>query len=362
MCPCATQTSKFATFADYSFYRFHLVFIKDQINPSSEIQSVISQVKDVYLTADQKPAFIDPDRGIIRQIEKACNNIQHKLDSQKESVYNVNKVDKKLLHDLKAAVELYNSTVADLSKEGPLAKSLASIDRLPFEMITCILEQVYHRTVSPKVDILKKRKEQTENGKDNTYGEIRPLFVSDALAKAGLNSQKVFLDLGSGVGNVVLQAALEFGCESFGCEMIDNACDLAEAQEKEFVARCRLWGLEPGKVELVRGSFFDNQATLAAIKRADVILVNNEVFSPDTNVRLVQMFLDCKEGCKIISLQPFVEPGHEITERNLYNPVNQLNVEMHQYYADYVSWKAENGEYYISTKDRSRLEAYEKGV
>ena len=52
-----------------------------------------------------------------------------------------------------------------------------------------------------------------------------------------MKCDQIFVDLGSGVGNCVLQAALEVGCESCGCEMMDKACNLAELQEEEFKAR-----------------------------------------------------------------------------------------------------------------------------
>lgn len=337
------------------------------------------------MNASQKEALGDFEQGISREIRKACNKVQNSLDSIKDNRgiregstnkkarvagddlkkketkgVKVSKVDKQLLLELKSAVESYNDIMEDLSRSGPLAKNLAGLHHLPVDFTGFIVKQVYERAVSPKVDILKKRKEAEDGGKDYTYGEIEHEFVSEALTKAGLDSTKVFVDLGSGVGNVVLQAALEFGCESFGCEMVDNCCELAEAQEKEFAARCRLWGVKPGKTRLVRGSFFENQTALDAVKKADVILVNNEVFSSQTNVRLTQMFLDCKEGCKIVSLKPFVEPEHQITERNLYNPVNQLTAERHRYSAGFVSWKFDGGDYYISTKDRTRLEAFEK--
>ena len=76
------------------------------------------------------------------------------------------------------------------------------------------------------------------------------------------------VDLGSGVGNVVLQAALEIGCESWGCEMMPNACTLADLQQAEFKARCRLWGITPGKTRLVQGDFLTEQSIIEVLKRA----------------------------------------------------------------------------------------------
>lgn len=311
---------------------------------------VATQVAELYLTEEQIKAENEPN-GILRQLTRARNMVTES---------GLTKVDKVLLGNFKDAVEAYNSTIRALMKDGTLARNLDNIHNLPVKTIKVLLQQVYDRAVSPQVDILKKRHADAENEKDNTYGELRPDFVSEALTLAGLKSNQVFVDLGSGVGNVVLQAALEFGCESFGCEMVENACKIATLQDKEFATRCQLWGIKSGKVQLEEGSFFENQATYNAIKRADVILVNNEVFSADTNGRLVHTFLDCKDGCKIISLQPFVEPGHEITDRNLNDPRHQLEVELQHYYNDWVSWKSDGGDYYISTKNSKRVKAFQK--
>lgn len=159
-----------------------------------------------------------------------------------------------------------------------------------------LLKQVYERTVSPNVDFLKNK----SDNKDNTYGELNHIFVSTIIEETSLKSSHVFLDLGSGVGNVVLQAALEAGCESYGCEMMPTASTIAKSQEREFKARCRLWGIRPGAVHLEQGDFKENEKMLEVIKRADVILVNNEVFGPELNDYLKCMFLDAKIGCRVV--------------------------------------------------------------
>lgn len=262
----------------------------------------------------------------------------------------VTEQSKELLDGFKDAVEIYNSALDGLIKQGNLARNLDAIHSLDEKMVHFILRQVYDRAVSPKVDLLK----QYENGTDNVYGELKPRFVSEILAETNLRSDQVFVDFGSGVGNVVLQAALESGCESWGCEMMENACKLAEAQEKEFAARCRLWGIKPGSVSLERGNFLENNRFHEAMRRADVILVNNQAFTPELNQRLIDLFLDAKNGCKIVSLRSFVPHGHTMN-RNSNNPVNMLQVVKKQYYADRVSWTDAPGNYFIATKDSERM-------
>ncbi len=297
---------------------------------------------DVYLAEEQKDVFCNPTSGLIRQLEKAKNLLSSTRDI-------TNKV---LLDGFKKAVENYNLTIEGLLAEGALATNLDAMHHLPLRMVHYILQQVYDRAVSPKVELLK----HYENGTDNIYGELEKPFISKVLAKVGLTSDQVFVDLGSGVGNVVLQAALEFGCESWGCEMMENACKLAEAQEKEFAARCRLWGIQTGKVQLERGDFLVNQEILKTIKRADVILVNNQAFTPQLNQNLIHLFLDLRDGCKIISLKQF--GVDQISSRKANDPANVLDYTELEYFSGSVSWTNANGHYFIAEKDSKRLEGF----
>lgn len=231
-------------------------------------------------------------------------------------------------------------------EDGIIAKNLDKMHELPRQFVAFILDQVYDRTVAPKVELLSKY----ENGTDFVYGELLHPFISKLLVEqTKMTSDQVFVDLGSGVGNVCLQAALEIGCESWGCEMMENACNLADAQIKEFEARCMLWGIKPGKAHLERGDFRKNTAIHEALKRADVVLVNNKAFTSQLNDDLVRMFLDLKLGCKIISLRSFVadfKSSHNI------NDVGStiLDVEECLYPEGFVSWTNAGGSYFISTR------------
>ncbi|PVH89967.1 DOT1-domain-containing protein [Cadophora sp. DSE1049] len=321
--------------------RFYLDFGKDKIDSLEEIINVARIVRDVYLTKKQAKVFTAPSAGVIRQLSRA----QNAITSNKTK-----KVDIGLLKDFKKAVDFYNTTMTSLLQEGALAKNLDELHHLPLEMVQFILQQVYDRAVSPHVDDLRVYKA----GSDGVYGELLSPFVSTVLGKCGLKSDQVFVDLGSGVGNVVLQAALEFGCESWGCEMMRNASRLARKQAAEFKARCRLWGLNTGEVQLEEDNFLRNDAISAVLRRADVVLVNNEVFGEDTNRALGLLFLDLKDGCHIISLQSFARGS----ARNHHDPANII-----QNTADSpllfgprdVSWTGSGGKYYIATKDEAHL-------
>ena len=289
-----------------------------------------------YLPLDMAESLNNDSHGLLRRIKRA-------RDKRSGSVYI------ELIHE-------WNDTITKLRREGSISGVLDEVKRLDLRVIERILTQTYARTVSPRVSTLR----QYENGSDNVYGELLPKFISEILKDTKLKSDHVFVDLGSGVGNVVLQAALEVGCESWGCEMMENACVLANLQEQEFKARCRIWGLSIGDIHLQQGDFLENTAINQVLPRADVVLVNNQAFTPELNDRLTSHFLDLKEGCQIVSLKSFVPYGHKITSRNLNSAYNVLDVVEKRYYSACVSWTDAPGSYFVSRKDSSRLREFAK--
>lgn len=142
--------------------------------------------------------------------------------------------------------------------------------------------------------------------------------------------------------------------------MMPNPCDLADLQAKEFPARSRLWGLSVGKVNLRRGDFTTDRDIGQVLKRADVVLVNNQAFTPELNATLRDMFLDLKEGCQVVSLKPFVPAGHKIQARTVGSVANVLVQQKFEYFSHCVSWGASHGDWYIATKDSRPLKAFMK--
>jgi [histone H3]-lysine79 N-trimethyltransferase len=188
-------------------------------------------------------------------------------------------------------VESYNDLIDRKRRDGTISKKLDSMTSIPLKLVEHIIKaQIYSRTVSPQVHLVR----QYEGFSDNVYGELLPRFMSSIFKETRLKSDQTFVDLGSGVGNCVLQAALETGCESWGCEMMDNPHKLAELQAREFPARCRLWGIKPGPIHLIHDDFIKNEEISAVLKRADVVLINNQAFTAELNEKLKYKFLDLK--------------------------------------------------------------------
>lgn len=131
-----------------------------------------------------------------------------------------------------AALARYNSTLSTLKSAGLIKANIAAMKGLKEKVWTKVFQQCYDRAVGPGIEDLRKY----EAFSDNVYGELLPKFMNqmcvglslriaivvDALFrqwlteehllrsfdKTHLGPNSVFVDLGSGVGNCVVQAAL----------------------------------------------------------------------------------------------------------------------------------------------------------
>ncbi|KAK9368272.1 histone methylation protein DOT1-domain-containing protein [Lipomyces kononenkoae] len=325
--------------------RFNLLMPRQEdYDPLIEVQHIMQIVAQFFLPEDEgiKIFTADMQDCIIRRIKRA--------------------IKRKSLYALKTAVDEYNAIVEQFYDDGNediYRQLIISNLRNRSNMATVaheILSHIYSRIVSPHVKELRKYTAFS----NNVYGELLPAFASKLFREVELTSSQVFLDLGSGVGNCVLQAALEVGCESYGCEMMDNAAKLADKQAIEFKQRLKLWGIKTGSVKLITGDFLKSEEIGEILKRTDFLLVNNYAFDAELNGSLINMFLDLREGTKIVSLKSFVPAGHNITTHNVESPINLLKVEEREFATRSVSWTDAPGNYYVSTIDRSRIAKFLK--
>lgn len=318
---------------------------RSDFKPLSEIQDNMQIVSEFYL--DEETAEVvaagEFGGGLVGQLQKAAKEAG-KAGSQSKFV-NV--------------IKEYNAILDRKRSDGTIQRSLDNMNQIPLKLVQHIVKgQIYSRTVSPKVDTVRKY----EGFSDNVYGELLPKFLSRIFQETQLKSDQIFVDLGSGVGNCVLQAALEVGCESWGCEVMRNPATLAEASAREFPSRCKMWGIKPGTVHLYQDDFTSNIAIRETLKKADVVLVNNQAFTPELNDKLKYIFLDLKEGCQIVSLKYFRDPLHKVKETNINDPVNVLRVSEKERFSGMVSWSDDPGKWYLQVKDMAELRAVQRRV
>ncbi|KAL1709397.1 histone methylation protein DOT1-domain-containing protein [Schizophyllum commune] len=250
---------------------------------------------------------------------------------------------------------------ADPPPNGPRARG-----GIPYKVLMRILEENYQRNVGPFVPQLR----QYEAFSSKVYGELMPSLVYEMLKHTRLDENSLFLDLGCGVGNVVAQASLQTGCRSYGIECMETPARIASRMLPQFKARCRMWGVNVGEIELEHGDMLKSKRVDELIPQADVVLVNNKVFDDWLNENLRPKFLDLKEGAIVISLRPFVSSlNARVTERNV-SAVTSLHVPPlmipevddistifdvteRTFASGSVSWADTGGSYYVHRVDRA---------
>jgi hypothetical protein len=106
------------------------------------------------------------------------------------------------------------------------------------------------------------------------YGRANPLLVHKVRDLTGLNASHNFTDLGSGIGQVVLQMAATVGCQSFGLELLEARHAAAKQLDEWFQRYARETDIAHGSYRLEHGDFtkadFEER-----ILQSDVLFANN---------------------------------------------------------------------------------------
>ncbi|KAK0501100.1 histone methylation DOT1, partial [Armillaria luteobubalina] len=137
-----------------------------------------------------------------------------------------------------------------------------------------LLEQSYSRLVATNFGELKKYK----GGTDYVYGEILPGLVDEITSIARLTSNSVFVDLGSGVGQIVGQVSLMVGCFSYGIELDKSRAAIGKAMVENIRVRCNKWGAEIGVMEIEVGNMLNSPRVVEILGQADAVFIGNTKF------------------------------------------------------------------------------------
>ncbi|ANZ76634.1 BA75_03361T0 [Komagataella pastoris] len=312
--------------------KYQLSFPKDEeLNPFEEIGRMMEISALFYLPLEYA--------SLVRNEESFANCIVGQfIKAYEKSHYEI----------ILKKIDEYNILIDSLRSSGVIFDHIRAQRRVPRPIIYEVLNQVYSRTVSPN----SKKLRQYKAFSNYVYGELLPNFLTQAFNEVKLDSSSKFIDLGSGVGNCVFQAALEYGCESFGCEIMEHASFLSELQLVEFKTRCDIFGIKPGKVEFfLRQTFEDNLQVSEVVSKCEVILVNNYLFDATLNSKVISLFQCLKEsiGTKIVSLKPVIPLNYTIhDDLTLTNVLSFMKTRRYVYSENSVSWTCKGGVYYLT--------------
>ncbi|CAG9581276.1 unnamed protein product [Danaus chrysippus] len=216
-----------------------------------------------------------------------------------------------------------------------------------------ILQQTYNQAVSDPDKL-----NQYEPFSPEVYGETSYELVCQMIDQINISAEDVFVDLGSGVGQVVLQMAAATPCRiCFGVEKAEVPSKYAESMDLHFRMWMRWYGKKYGEYKLIKGDFLMDEHR-EKINSATIVFVNNFAFGPHVDHQLKERFADLKDGAKIVSSKSFCPLNFRITDRNLSDIGTIMHVSEMSPLKGSVSWTGKPVSYYLHIIDRTKLERY----
>jgi len=211
------------------------------------------------------------------------------------------------------------------------------------------------------------------------YGETSFDLIDEMLKRVNLSENDVFVDLGSGVGNVVLHVAAVTKCKRcYGFEKAHWPAFYADRMKNEFKFWMNFFGKRYSDFQLYKGDFLSDEEYIEPIddglgkkrkltmndyvkeiiNEANLIFVNNYAFGAEVDHQLKLRFCNMLEGSLIVSSKPFCPLNFRINSRNLNDIGTILNVTEYEPISGRVSWTDRPITYYFHKLDRTLLEKY----
>ncbi|KAG7203021.1 hypothetical protein KM043_010146 [Ampulex compressa] len=216
-----------------------------------------------------------------------------------------------------------------------------------------ILQQTYNQAV-----VEPDKLNQYEPFSPEVYGETSYELVCQMIDQIDVTEDDVFVDLGSGVGQVVLQMAAATLCKiCIGVERADVPSKYAQSMEVNFRKWLNWYGKRCGDYRLVKGDFLADEHR-ESITGATIVFVNNFAFGPTVDHQLKERFADLRDGARIVSSKSFCPLNFRITDRNLSDIGTIMHVSEMSPLKGSVSWTGKPVSYYLHVIDRTKLERY----
>ena len=175
-----------------------------------------------------------------------------------------------------------------------------------------ILQQCYNSAVADP-----DRLNDYEPFSPEVYGETSFGLVEQMIRAVNVNANDMFVDLGSGVGQVVLQVAASTDAKLCrGIEKADVPAAYGVTMQCEFRRLMAFYGKPYGAFSIEKGDFLDERHK-ENVCACSVVFVNNFAFGPKVDHQLKILFANLKEGARIISSKAFCPLNFRITDRNL---------------------------------------------
>lgn len=324
--------------------------VKSQRNSENKVSNSNIR-KSTNLKGNNKKPTNFKKRPLSKLVDQCC---QWLYDSIKE-IYTPS--DTLIKHILQQSYQRTMKKIKLSDFSHPVSMPQLAYGELGPELITMFLDCCYREILTSNYMNLNKSETCQQDGSN---GEESFLWKHQRVNKtiqpnSPYNTRKLkFVDLGSGIGNIVFQVAMSPFCEmATGVEIQEPLHSFALEYKKELLERISTifgYGSLAAKLnessQLIFGDFFTHSSPF--LKEADLILVNNFTFPPIFTQKLLMLFLELKPGAIVLSLVPFIptrKRNHLKNDLSLF--IFEPTVEQISYAPEMVSWSAAPGMLYL---------------
>uniref|UniRef100_A0A0K0E525 Histone-lysine N-methyltransferase, H3 lysine-79 specific n=1 Tax=Strongyloides stercoralis TaxID=6248 RepID=A0A0K0E525_STRER len=319
--------------------------------------------ESLYYFWNYEEKYKNKNKVIVVEIVDLVRITKHKIkeinDVLKQHGHDIKSIEPYYnLENLRILCRTFNKAVKQLGEtyhntsKGDNSNKLGSSSNEQFQEI---INRVYNKAV---VDVNALNKHYGAFSSE-TYGETTWRRMATILEELKLTDKDVFVDLGSGVGQIVCQVAgsSKVG-KAIGIEIADLPAKYARRMEFEFSRLMRWHNKTFRQFKLYHGNFLDTKYRKLITEEATVIFINNYAFHEKLNMEIKRNLLhDLKDGVKVISTKPFVI-HKEITERTLNDVSSIMNISEFKPVNCPASWTNKHVPYYLQIVNRERLLEY----
>ncbi|XP_074644031.1 uncharacterized protein LOC141900876 isoform X2 [Tubulanus polymorphus] len=292
----------------------------------------------------------DGAEEVIDIIRYVCEDVPEIGQVLEDFGVDIDQCDAKSYEGLTDLCDMYNKAVDRYWK---VVRSEFEPRKATSRLLKHILQQCYnHAVLDPE------RLNQYEPFSPEVYGETSFELIDQMTKSIEFMGDDNFIDLGSGVGQVVLQVCASTNAKMcYGIEKAEYPARYAKDMQIEFKRWMKFYGKSYGHFKLDKGDFLD-ELMKEKINNASVIFVNNFAFGPTVDHQLKLRFANMKEGAKIVSSKAFCPLNFRITDRNLSDIGSIMHVTELSPLRGAVSWTGNAVTYFLHIIDRTLLENY----
>eukprot|EP00106_Octopus_bimaculoides_P016889 XP_014784331.1 PREDICTED: histone-lysine N-methyltransferase, H3 lysine-79 specific-like [Octopus bimaculoides] len=163
--------------------------------------------------------------------------------------------DSKSYESMKSLCDRYNKAIDSILQLKGAPRPTHMFSRPTTNLLKHILQQCYNQAVTDPEKL-----NQYEPFSPEVYGETSFELVDQMIRSIQFTEDDYFIDLGSGVGQVVLQVSAATPCKMcYGIEKSEWPATYASNMDKVFVKWMKWYGKKHGQYQLEKGDFLSDE-------------------------------------------------------------------------------------------------------